>query len=148
MRWIVQWWISEKAGKTVSVKRISLRNRNPLNGKWGNEWRGWVGRDDQGHAIFKSATYGYRAGAKDIMGKFRRGRVSTLHQLMCLWAEANCDKYAAFVAERVGYDVDQRLTVADVDAVLPQLLAAIANWENGGEQYVDYAAIERGIASA
>lgn len=124
---------------------VSVRANNPLNIKSpGWTWNGEVGEDSQGHVIFDNQVSGYRAASIDILHKFKRGSVNTIHQLTCIWAEANCDNYARFVALRVGVEVDQTLSYTDVVHNLALILDGMALWESGHYQ-TDFTSLTEGM---
>lgn len=114
------------------------RNRNPLNIKKGgtSDWLGTVGYDEQGHAIFSSVEYGTRAALKDIQGKINRG-INTINKLVKIWAEANTDNYANYVATNSKIDKNKVLTFDK--ETMRRVVYYMAIWESkyklSAEQY-------------
>lgn len=90
---------------------IGQRNKNPLNIKKGGktDWQGTIGYDKQGHAIFSSIPFGVRAALKDLSGKINRG-VNTINKIVKVWAQANTDNYANFIAKESKIDKNAVLT--------------------------------------
>jgi hypothetical protein len=85
---------------------VSQRNNNPGNLKAAGQY-GVVGQDSQGHAIFDSLENGWNAllnqlqMALDGRSRFYHPDMS-FHQFFNVYAEANSEPYAQFVASRLG----------------------------------------------
>ena len=66
------------------------RNKNPLNVKQvsGSGWKGSVGADARGHAVFEDPAYGIRAAMRCFHSKYRNGK-RTIKAIVFDWAPAD-----------------------------------------------------------
>lgn len=86
---------------------VSWQNHNPGNLKFRNQPNN-LGKDNQGHAIFKTFEDGYDALLSLINGWYKGTSVSiynpdmTLQQIFSKYAEGNSKEYADYVAFRLG----------------------------------------------
>ena len=126
------------------------RNRNYLNVK-GSGWKGQIGSDSRGHAIFSASEYGIRAGIVLLRTYWFSHGLRTIAGILSRWAPAsdtvgslpgapqNSPKaYSEFVARRMGVAPTAKLnlfkadrTLADVKQ-LKALFEAMAAYEIGG----------------
>lgn len=106
---------------------LAVRNKNPLNVK-GKGWKGQIGTDEQGHAIFMSYEYGVRAAAHVLHSYATRHNISTVKAIVERFAEGNQDKYISYVCKRIGVVPKQEF---DVVRRLPDLLRAMSRFESG-----------------
>lgn len=133
--------------KMVSTIR-GIRNNNPGNIEWGNDWQGLVPpeqRTDERFAQFIAPEYGIRAMAKIIRSYANRGAVS-VRAIISNWAppsENDTASYVAHVANNIGMSPDAPLSSMQ----WPGLIAAIIQHENGIQPY-DSATIQRGVSLA
>lgn len=122
---------------------ISLgeKNRNPLNVKQGpTPWKGSVGMDARGHAIFDDEAYSVRACVRTLSRKCLNGK-TTLEKIMESYAPAddgnNPAEYADFVASRIDVAADDELGLFDdggriiARTRLVAMLCAMAEMECG-----------------
>lgn len=90
------------------------KNKNPLNIKGADRWKGKLGNDSRGHVIFSDPAFGIRAAARTIQSKWINGK-RTIRAICRDWAPASDtigsipgnapndpDAYADFVAQRSG----------------------------------------------
>jgi hypothetical protein len=135
------------------------KNNNPLNIKQPDAqvWKGSVGVDDRGHAIFEDPAMGIRAAMRSCQRWFDGGG-RTLAALMAHWAPADdtvgsvpwaalndVDAYARFVAGRLCGAVDSVFTdPADDPLPWAGLLRAMARYEMGEE--CPWGVVMRGVA--
>jgi hypothetical protein len=107
-----------------------FRNNNPGNLKYGTPWKGVVGVDPKGFAIFDTMENGVRALGKDLTAKQNRG-LNTIREIIYVYAPPSDNNptpsYVNKVAEWVGIGPDDVLIPDD----LPALISAVIRFENG-----------------
>lgn len=88
-----------------------MRNNNPLNLRpFRNLYRGQVGTDRDGHAIFDTVQNGIRAAALNLVTQYRRDGQKTLRSFISEFApsfENQTEKYINFVATQTGLNPNQ-----------------------------------------
>lgn len=137
-------------GAALYTMTRGLRNNNPGNIRDdGTDWEGVdTPRNDGTYLRFISPAYGIRAMARVLSNYVNTDGVSpTVDAIISRWApptENNTAAYVMDVAGDVGVDPDQPF---DLPSVLPALVAAIIQHENGLNPY-DSATIAQGIALA
>lgn len=123
-----------------------IRNNNPGNIRKSNT--AWVGlapadqQTDPDFFVFSEGKYGLRAIAHILLNKQARGLV-TVRQMISGpggWAptgtaDKNPATYANFVANAMGVDVDQPVTLSASLPLLESMVAAIVEFENGEQPY-------------
>lgn len=126
-----------------------IRNNNPGNIEHGND--NWQGMDDppsDGRFIrFTSPEYGIRALARVLTTYERKHGLNYIGGIIQRWAPAhenNSAAYAGFVAKRLGVRATDPI---DVQARMPELIAAIIEYENGQQPYA-LATINKGVSMA
>lgn len=123
-------------GAAVALRPRGIRNNNPGNlMDVGIKWRGLIGRDSKGYAVFSSALEGIRAMYIDLRTGFRRDGEDTIREILNEYAppsENPTDRYIDFVSQRLGVDPDQ---VLELSAVRVPLLEALIQFENGQQPY-------------
>ena len=134
-------------GDTVTKPR-GIRNNNPGNIEFNpaNQWRGQVGNDGR-FAIFDKPENGIRALARTLFNYNRFYGISTVAGIINRYApdsENNTAAYVDHVSSRLGVSPSDRL---ELDSVMPELVAAIINHENGQQPYTREQ-IEAGISLA
>ncbi|MBR3663808.1 MAG: hypothetical protein IKN64_04035 [Desulfovibrio sp.] len=118
----------------VSSQVLAIKNRNPLNIKSiaNNEpWKGQIGTDSQGHAIFSSFSYGLRAAALTLRAYDRKYGLNTLEGIINRFTEGDkiqIDKYILFLSVRLGVEPHQRISIKKH---LPNLLRYMSRYECG-----------------
>lgn len=119
-----------------------VRNNNVGNiMKSNDQWKGLVGYDDDGYAIFESPEYGVRAKGRVLMTYGRQGR-KTLPAIFEKYApkgHGNNDPaaYAQFVANETGFSLNEELDLQDENTLM-KLVQAMAVQENGRDALKDY----------
>lgn len=128
-----------------------IRNRNYLNVK-GRGWKGQIGSDPRGHAIFKSPEWGIRAGIVLLRTYWFTHRLRTIAAILSRWAPSTDTvgsikgappnsprEYSAFVSRRMdGLSPTAALSLFKPDGrldnakQLKQLFEAMAAYEIGG----------------
>lgn len=117
-----------------------IRNNNPGNIRWGDEWKGLVPetqRTDKSFCQFKSAEYGIRAMIIILRNYQRKHGLSTISGIINRWAPTNendTQAYIKSVAKATGVDPDQRIDTSD-SRFMMKLLQAIIQHENGDQPY-------------
>lgn len=117
-----------------------IRNNNPGNIRWGDEWKGLVPetqRTDKSFCQFKSAEYGIRAMIIILRNYQRKHGLSTISGIINRWAPTNENDTQAYinsVAKATGVDPDQRIDTSD-SRFMMKLLQAIIQHENGDQPY-------------
>lgn len=112
-----------------------VRNNNPLNIRRGEQWDGLaLVQTDSEYCTFINPLYGFRAAARIIKGAYYRRGIITLQQVITAWAPASDNnptrKYIEFVANTAQISPADRA----ID-YLPQVLWAMAQFENGADYY-------------
>lgn len=114
-----------------------IRNNNPGNiERTRDRWRGMSADQsaDERFVVFDSPEWGLRAMAR-VLRKYAAGGAVTVRAIINRWApptENVTSAYVAAVARELNVDPDTPLVL---DAVLPELLAAIVRHENGTQPY-------------
>nr|WP_155237837.1 structural protein [Erwinia amylovora] len=124
---------------TTSGSR-GIRNNNPGNIRWGDDWKGLVPeslRTDKSFCQFKSAEYGIRAMIIILRNYQRKHGLSTMKEIINRWApdvENDTQAYIDSVAKSTGVPADKRIDTTD-SRFMTRLLQAIINHENGSQPY-------------
>lgn len=134
------------------AKSTGIRNNNYLNVK-GSGWKGQVGQDSRGHAIFSSPELGIRAGIVLLRTYWFRHGLRTIASILSRWAPVTDTvgslpgapknspaEYSRFVAKRVRVSPNDGLSLFWDDATrsinnvkqLKALFEAMAAYEIGG----------------
>lgn len=112
--------VSDKVLNTSGYKGC-----NPLNVKvFGNKWKGLIGQDERGHAIFARPEDGIRAGVKVIQTYANKYGLNTIESILSRFAAADSltmGSYVDNVSHATGYGSNERLNLKDPE-VLRKLL--------------------------
>lgn len=117
-----------------------IRNNNPGNIRWGDEWEGLVSetqRTDESFCQFTSPEYGIRAMIIILRKYNRQYGLRTVSEIINRWAppvENDTDSYVNSVAKHIGVVPDQKIDTNDSRIIIP-LLEAIIQHENGSQPY-------------
>ncbi|HEY3985134.1 structural protein [Cedecea sp.] len=117
-----------------------VRNHNPGNIRWGDDWKGLVPtaqRTDKSFCQFISPEYGIRAMVIILRNYQRKHGLNTVSGIINRWAptsENDTQAYISSVTQAVGVPADQRIDVMDSRIVIP-LVEAIIKHENGQQPY-------------
>jgi hypothetical protein len=117
-----------------------IRNHNPGNIRWGDDWKGLVPaaqRTDKSFCQFISPEYGIRAMVIILRNYQRKHGLNTVSGIISRWAPASendTQAYISSVAQATGVSADQRIDVTDSRIMFP-LLEAIIKHENGQQPY-------------
>ncbi|NIG88682.1 structural protein [Serratia symbiotica] len=113
-----------------------IRNNNPGNIRWGDEWQGLVSKPDRTDKLFCQFTtpeYGIRAMIIILRNYQRKHGINTISGIIHRWAptsENDTQAYIDSVSQEVGVAPDQRIDISD-SRILMKLLQAIIRHENG-----------------
>jgi len=125
---------------TTTTTPRGIRNNNPGNIRWGDDWQGLVPegqRTDKSFCQFKTPEYGIRAMIIILRNYQRKHAIKTISGIINRWAppvENNTQAYINSVAKSVGVEADQPIDVTDSRVMIP-LLEAIIQHENGQQPY-------------
>ncbi|AKH62321.1 MULTISPECIES: structural protein [Photorhabdus] len=117
-----------------------IRNNNPGNIRWGDDWQGLVPesqRTDNAFCQFVSPEYGIRAMIKILYNYNRKYGLKTVKGIISRWAppnENNTDGYVNRVCKDTGVTCDQIVDVFN-QAFMTKLIKAIITVENGSQPY-------------
>lgn len=125
---------------TGSKKPRGIRNNNPGNIRWGDEWQGLVAknqRTDKSFCQFTSPEYGIRAMIVILRNYQNKYGLRTVTGMIKRWAppnENNTQAYINSVAQATSTGANQPIDLTD-SRKLFQLLQAIIQHENGFQPY-------------
>lgn len=110
---ITEWAEAIKEFEGYYEGSVSFRNNNPGNLKFAYQ-KGAIGKDEQGHAIFKTYEDGWNAlirqltlAATGMSAAYKA--TMTLREFFAKYAEANQEQYAQFIAEKLGVPTDTKI---------------------------------------
>ncbi|EDR7911251.1 structural protein [Salmonella enterica] len=124
---------------TIQTPR-GIRNNNPGNIRWGDDWKGLVPKDqrtDKSFCQFTTPEYGIRAMIIILRNYKRKYGLNTVSSFIKRWAppnENNTQAYINSVAQATGVTPDQRIDTSDSRFMI-KLLQAIIKHENGNQPY-------------
>ena len=126
----------------MSTSKVArgIRNNNPGNVRWGDEWKGLVAknqRTDTSFCQFVSPEYGIRAMIIILRNYQRKYGLNTVSGIIKRWAppnENNTQAYINGVSRATGVTPDQRIETSD-SVFMAKLLQAIITHENGSQPY-------------
>ena len=125
---------------TGSNKSRGIRNNNPGNIRWGDEWQGLVPqaqRTDKSFCQFISPEYGIRAMIIILRNYQSKYGLKTITGIVKRWAPPNendTQAYIRSVATATSTDADKPIDLTDSRKLFP-LLQAIIKHENGSQPY-------------
>lgn len=126
--------VSDKVLNTSGYKGC-----NPLNVKvFGNKWKGLIGQDERGHAIFARPEDGIRAGVKVIQTYANKYGLNTIESILSRFAAADSltmGSYVDNVSHATGYGSNERLNLKDPE-VLKKVVTAMMKQEIGDVPYL------------
>ncbi|EDU7983796.1 structural protein [Salmonella enterica subsp. diarizonae] len=117
-----------------------IRNNNPGNIRWGDDWKGLVPksqRTDKDFCQFITPEYGIRAMIVILRNYQRKHGLNTITGIINRWAptnENNTQAYIDSVAKTTGTAPDQFVHTDD-SRFMMKLLQAIIRHENGVQPY-------------
>jgi hypothetical protein len=121
---------------------LSRAARNYVNVKTPNGradyWKGQVGIDRHGHAVFKSPEWSLRAGAIVLRNYARRHHLNTIEGIVKRFSTCNHEEYISFLCRRLGLKPNEPFNVV---ARIPELLPAMVRFETGRAVAPEHVAI-------
>lgn len=143
---------------SMALQPRGIRNNNPGNIRWGDNWQGLVPvdkRTDKSFAQFTQPIYGIRALAKVLTNYTKREglpnvgkkNIDTVREIISRWAPPNendTEAYIRSVAKAIGVEPNDPINVFD-KTIMSGLVKAIIRHENGMMPYTDDV-IDRAIA--
>ncbi|WP_323834732.1 structural protein [Photorhabdus africana] len=117
-----------------------IRNNNPGNIRWGDDWQGLMPasqRTDKSFCQFSSPEYGIRAMIKILHNYNRKYGLKTVKGIISRWAptnENNTDAYVNHVCKNTGVTCDQVVDVFN-QVFMTELIKSIITMENGSQPY-------------
>ncbi|HEY3982499.1 structural protein [Cedecea sp.] len=117
-----------------------IRNNNPGNIRWGDDWKGLVPaaqRTDKSFCQFVKPEYGIRAMIVILRNYQRKHGLNTVSGIINRWAptsENDTQAYISSVAQATGVSPDQRVDTRD-SRLMMKLVQAIIKHENGSQPY-------------
>lgn len=117
-----------------------IRNNNPGNIRWGDEWQGLVPkaqRTDKSFCQFTTPEYGIRAMIIILRNYQRKHGLNTVTGIIKRWAPPNENDTQAYidsVAKSTGVPPDKPVDTTD-SRFMMNLLRAIIQHENGSQPY-------------
>ena len=129
--------LSDYDFRTTDLREArSTRNNNPGNVKKPNAdtWKGTVGYDEIGHAIFENYIYGTRAMIKDLQNKITNRGLDTIAKILPVYCPVsdgcNVAAYISQVEKYSGINRNARLNAKDKETMY-QLCQTMAYYEAG-----------------
>jgi len=125
---------------TGNKKPRGIRNNNPGNIRWGDEWQGLIPksqRNDKLFCQFTSPEYGIRAMIVILRNYQSKYGLRTITGMIKRWAPPNENDTQAYidsVAQATGTNSDRPIDLNDSRKLFP-LLQAIIRHENGSQPY-------------
>lgn len=125
---------------TGSSNSRGIRNNNPGNIRWGDDWKGLVPegqRTDKSFCQFKAPEFGIRAMIIILRNYQSKYGLKTITGIIKRWAPPNendTQAYIRSVAQATGTDADKPIDLTDSRKLFP-LLQAIIKHENGTQPY-------------
>lgn len=125
---------------TGSINSRGIRNNNPGNIRWGDDWKGLVPegqRTDKSFCQFKAPEFGIRAMIIILRNYQSKYGLKTITGIIKRWAPPNendTQAYIRSVAQATGTDADKPIDLTDSHKLFP-LLQAIIKHENGTQPY-------------
>ncbi|MCS3405417.1 structural protein [Pantoea sp. B566] len=125
---------------TDSNNSRGIRNNNPGNIRWGDEWKGLVPegqRTDKSFCQFKAPEFGIRAMIIILRNYQSKYGLKTITGIIKRWAPPNendTQAYIRSVAQATGTYADKPIDLTDSRKLFP-LLQAIIKHENGSQPY-------------
>lgn len=119
-----------------------IRNHNPGNIRWGDNWQGLDpnGKEkDKNFCVFTTAVWGIRALAKLLLTYYNKHNLDTVRKIINRYAppkENQTQAYIQSVAKQIGVYPDTHINIRDKVALM-FIIKAIIRHENGIMPYSD-----------
>ena len=118
----------------VASQVLAIKNRNPLNVKnigINEPWKGQVGTDSQGHAVFSTFSYGIRAAALTLRSYALKYGINTIEGIISRFTEGEklqVDKYILYLSNKLGVNPREKINMRKS---IPILLRYMSLYECG-----------------
>lgn len=118
----------------IKVSTLAIKNKNPLNVKClggGKKWKGQIGKDKIGHAIFRTWEDGIRAAAFVLKNYEAKHGINTIEDIVVRFAKAKGEvknEYIGFLCRRMKLRPDEEFSIRKR---LPELLKHMTRFESG-----------------
>lgn len=117
--------------KTISESNNNLLNIKSLkNGKW----KGQIGTDKFGHAIFETKEYGIRAASYVLKNYSKKHKVCTIEGVIDRFCTGNKEEYITFLCKNLKVKRDEEIVLIKY---IPKLLRYMAIFESGDHNLPD-----------
>lgn len=126
-----------------------IRNNNPGNIRWGENWKGLKKdgkQQDPSFCVFTNAVYGIRALAKILINYKKLYGLKTIRSIISRYAPPNENQTQAYiqsVSKQIGRYPDEPIDIEE-RGILTVFIKAIVRIENGIQPYKDET-IQKGI---
>lgn len=126
-----------------------IRNNNPRNIRWGDNWQGLKQdgkQQDPSFCVFTNAVYGIRALAKILINYKKLYGLKTIRSIISRYAPPNENQtqvYIQSVSKQIGRYPDEPIDIEE-RGILTVFIKAIVRIENGIQPYKDET-IQKGI---
>ena len=110
--------VSQSQAGQKNNKTLGQRNNNPINLKALEKWEGQVGKDEQGHVIFKDLDYGIRGSLKNLKTHQRKNPNESIAEYMNKFAEGNQKEEAEYIAKNLHVGTDTKLKDIEMERLL------------------------------
>lgn len=91
-------------------------------------WKGQVGRDRHGHAIWKAPEYSLRAGALVLRSYYLRHDISTIEGIVKRFSTCNHEEYISYLCKHLGLKPDEKFNIIQR---IPELIRYMSAFETG-----------------
>ena len=120
----------------TNTESISFKNKNLLNIKSlkHDKWKGQIGVDEFGHAIFKDWEYGIRAASYVLKNYSKRHNICTIEELVKRFCTGNREAYIKFLCKNLNIKQKQKI---ELIKYIPKLLRYMAVFESGDHNLPD-----------
>ena len=114
----------------ISGVSLSVKNKNLLNVKAleNGKWKGQIGTDKFGHAVFKDWEHGIRAASYVLNAYAKNHQIDTITALVHRFCTGNHTAYIRYLCKNLGVTKEQKI---DLIAYMPKLLRYMAKFESG-----------------
>lgn len=122
--------------KEFAYDSLAIQNKNLLNIKSlkNGKWKGQIGVDKHGHAIFKDWEYGIRAASYVLKNYSKKHKVNTVEDLVHRFCTGNHEAYIRFLSDKLGVKRNQKI---ELTKYIPRLLKYMAMFESGNHKLPD-----------
>ena len=91
-------------------------------------WKGQVGRDRHGHAIWKAPEYSLRAGALVLRSYYQRHNICTVEGIVKRFSTNNHEEYISYLCRHLGLKPNEKFNIIQR---IPELIRHMSAFETG-----------------